>query len=795
GKGIYDVDAFRRALAGRLPNNRILSHDLLEGCYARSGLLSDVQLYEETPSRYSADVSRRHRWIRGDYQIARWVLPRLFAESGGGRKNPLSGLSRWKLFDNLRRSLVAAALTVLLLVGWTVLFSAWFWTLVALGIILLPPLSVSVLDLFRKPDEASLNQHFSASLRAAGTHFSHAGLTLACLPYEAFFSLDAIVRTAWRMLVTHRRLLEWSPSRDAEREASHPVRTDLFAFYRAMWFAPTLAVATASALAVSNPVVLVVAGPIVCLWFAAPAIVWWISRPLIRRDAQLSADQNVFLQKIARKTWMFFETFVGPEDHWLPPDNCQEHPVAVVAHRTSPTNIGLALLANLAAYDFGYIAAGELVERTGNTLRTMSGLDRYQGHFYNWYDTQSLLPLPPLYVSSVDSGNLAGHLLTLRAGLLALPDEKIVGLRLFEGLSDTLRVLADTAGGPDPVRLAQLRKDLDSAYDSRPATVDAMGRWLDRLARSALEIFGTAQPQVDGVAASDARRWVDAFVRQCQAAQGELTLFTPWRLLLAGPAVAAGLVDQPGLGSIPTLRELATLDTNMLDAIAPRLDATAALPERERLATFSAVVTQASQNARDRMATIEQLVVQVGDMARMDYGFLYDQGRHLLAIGYNVSDRRRDAGYYDLLASEARLSSFVAIAQGQLPQDNWFALGRLLTRAGGETILLSWSGSIFEYLMPLLVMPTFENTLLDQTYHALVARQIAYGNQRGVPWGMSESGYNAVDTALNYQYRAFGVPGLGLKRGLAEDLVIAPYATVLALMVAPEAACVNLQRL
>jgi cyclic beta-1,2-glucan synthetase len=795
GKGIYDVDAFRRTLGGRLPENRILSHDLLEGCYVRSGLLSDVQLYEETPSRYSADVSRRHRWIRGDYQIAQWVLPRLFVEAAGSRKNLLSGLSRWKIFDNLRRSLVAAALTILLLAGWTVLSSPALWTLVVLGIILIPPLSVALLDLFRKPDEASLSQHFSAALLAAGTHFSHAGLMLACLPYEAFFSVDAMLRTGWRMLVTHHRLLEWSPSLAAEREAEHPVRTDLFASCRTMWFAPTLAVATASALAVWNPVVLVVAGPIVCLWFSAPAIIWWISRPLIRRDAQLSAEQNVFLQKIARKTWMFFETFVGPEDHWLPPDNYQEHPVAAVAHRTSPTNMGLALLANLAAYDFGYIAAGELVERTSNALRTMRGLDRYQGHFYNWYDTQSLQPLVPLYVSSVDSGNLAGHLLTLRAGLSALPDEKVIGLRLFEGLSDTLQVLADTAGGPDPVRLAQLRKDLDSAYDSRPATADAMWRWLDRLAHSALGIFGTAQPQADVAAASDARRWVDAFVRQCQVARDELTLFTPWRLLLAGPAVAAGLTDQPGLRLIPTLRELAELDVNMPDAIDRRLDATAALPERERLAAFREAVTRASQNARDRIAAIEQLVVQVGDMVHMDYGFLYDQGRHLLAIGYNVSDRRRDAGYYDLLASEARLSSFVAIAQGKLPQDTWFALGRLLTRVGGETILLSWSGSMFEYLMPLLVMPTFENTLLDQTYHASVTRQIAYGNKRGVPWGMSESGYNAVDAALSYQYRAFGAPGLGLQRGLADDLVIAPYAAALALMVAPEAACANLQRL
>ena len=795
GKGIYDVDAFRRALGGRLPENRILSHDLLEGCYARSGLLSDVQLYEETPARYSADVKRKQRWIRGDYQIAQWVLPRLFADSAGSRSNPLSGLSRWKIFDNLRRSLVAPVLTALLVVGWTLLPAPWFWMMVVLGIVLLPPLAVSLLDLFRKPVDVTLAEHLRATLGAAGAHFSHAGLMLACLPYEAFFHLDAILRTAWRMLVSRRRLLEWNPSRDAEREANHPERTDLVASYRTMWFAPLLVVATAAALAALRPLVLIEATPLLELWLIAPALVWWISRPLRRRPVRLSADQHVFLQKTARKTWMFFETFVGAEDNWLPPDNYQEHPVAVVAHRTSPTNMGLALLANLAARDFGYIAGGELVERTGNTLQTMQRMDRYQGHFYNWYDTQTLQPLVPHYVSAVDSGNLAGHLLTLRAGLLALPDEKILGLALFEGLSDTLRVLADavdTVGGPDPAKLAQLRRDLDSAYDARPASVEAMGRWLERLARSARELSGAAGAPTEVTAA---QRWATAFARQCHSALDELALFSPWRLLSAGATAGAAIADHPGLHAIPTLRELAALDTTLREAIDRRLQQTTALAERERMVTFSDAIAQASRNARDRIAKMEALAAQAGALARMDFGFLYDAGRHLLSIGYNVSDRRRDASFYDLLASEARFVSFVGIAQGQLPQDNWFALSRLLTQTGGETLLLSWSGSMFEYLMPLLVMPTYENTLLDQSYHAAVARQIAYGNRRGAPWGMSESGYNAVDAALNYQYRAFGVPGTGLKRGLAEDLVIAPYATVLALMIAPEAACANLQRL
>jgi cyclic beta-1,2-glucan synthetase len=784
GKGIYDVDAFERALNGRFPENRILSHDLLEGCYARAGLLSDVQLYEEYPSRYSADVSRRHRWIRGDWQLARWLLPRVPGPGASRQKNPLSGLSRWKIFDNLRRSLVPSALTLLLLLGWTVLSPLWFWTLAVIGIILIPSLSASILDMLQKPGDVLLRQHLAAAVRSAGRHFAQAAFTLACLPYEAFFSLDAIVRTAGRLLVTHRRLLEWSPSSDPDRKG----RTDLAAFCRMMWIAPVIATAAMISLTLSRPVALAVAGPILGLWFASPAIAWWISRPLVRRGVRLTADQTIFLQKLSRKTWAFFETFIGPEDHWLPPDSYQEHPVAAVGHRTSPTNMGLALLANLSAYDFGYIPAGQLIERTANALRTMDALERHRGHFYNWYDTQSLKPLPPLYISTVDSGNLAGHLLTLRPGLLALPDQKILGARLFDGLSDTLGILADAAGEAAPAQLAQLQEDLASASDSRPSTLVAARLCLDRLATSAAEMVGS--PDTDPE--SQATWWARALARQCQAARDELTFLAPWTVLSA-PQKRLG--EFRGIHEIPTLRELARLEEELLPAIEHRPGSDATDEERDWLGEFRRLITEASHRAKARIAAIERLALQSGELASMEYDFLSDKASHLLAIGYNVSERRRDASYYDLLASEARLCSFVAIAQGRLPQESWFALGRLLTNAGGEPILLSWGGSMFEYLMPLLVMPTYENTLLDETYKAAVKRQIEYGKRRGVPWGSSESGYNTIDVHLNYQYRAFGVPGLGLKRGLAEDLVIAPYASALALMVAPEEACLNLQRL
>ena len=800
GKGIYDVDAFERCLKGCFPENRILSHDLLEGCYARAALLSDVQLYEEYPARYSADVSRRHRWIRGDWQIASWLLRRVPGQlAGSPQPNRLSTLSQWKIFDNLRRSLVPAALTILLVIGWTTLSPAWLWTSVVIGIILIPPLIAAILDLFKKPEDLPLSQHFTTTLHSVGEQFVQALFTLAVLPYEAYYSLDAIIRTNWRILITHKRLLEWTPS-DSAGSLSDGRGTSLVASYQTMWIAPAIGVASTVYIAAAAPATLAVAIPILFLWIASPAIAWWTSLPRARREARLSAEQIIFLQKNARRTWAFFETYVGPEDHWLPPDNFQEHPVGVVAHRTSPTNMGLALLANLSAYDFGYIATGTLIERTANTLATMAGLSRHEGHFYNWYDTQSLQPLAPLYISSVDSGNLAGHLLTLRPGLLALPDDKIIAARMFDGARDTLRLLSDTAAEAPPAArslLSQLEKELASACDSRPTTLLAAYTWLARLATSgealAAALMPTATDPVSAEAPVDeAQWWAEAFTRQCRNALEELTMLAPWVTLPSASVRSRHLLDTI---KIPTLRELATNDQRWLAAIEQQL-----VPEwsPEERAWFDAVrnhLDVASRTAQQRMREIERLTLRLSELATMELDFLYDKARHLLTIGYNVSENRLDASYYDMLASEARLCSFVAIAQGQLPQESWFALGRLLTPTGGEPALVSWSGSMFEYLMPLLVMPTFENTLLDSTCHAAVERQIAYGAQRNVAWGISESGYNTVDAALNYQYRAFGVPGLGLKRGLADDLVVAPYASALALMIAPEQACVNLQRL
>jgi cyclic beta-1,2-glucan synthetase len=714
GKGIYDVDAFERALKGRFPDNRILSHDLLEGCYARAGLLSDVQLYESDPSRYGADVKRRHRWIRGDWQIARWLFARAPSFGGDSPKNPLSALSRWKIFDNLRRSLTPLAMASLFLLSWMILPQPWLWTLAVVAAIAVPSLLASLLEIGQRAPDILWSQHLLAAAHSARRRFVQAGFTLVCLPYDAYFSTDAVLRTLWRINVTQMGLLEWSPSGAEDKGAG------FVGSLRSMWIGPVIATVTSVLLLIERPAALIAAVPVLALWFASPAVAWWMSRPLIARRAELTVDQTLFLRKVARRTWAFFETFVGPEDHWLPPDNYQEFPGSVVAHRTSPTNMGLALLANLSAWDFGYIEAKELIERTTRALRTMAGLERYHGHFYNWYDTQTLKPLSPRYISTVDSGNLAGHLLTLRAGLLALPDDGTPRTRTFEGIRDAIAVMADLAADTSWAVPVELQKCLELPPTGVPATRQS----LQQLSAWAIAAAGGCSAEVKG----EMELWGGRILRQCENALRELDS--------AVPADAAKWTTE-----------------------------------------------------------IHALASQCGELALMEFAFLFDRTRQLLAIGYNVDAARRDDSYYDLLASEARLCSFVTIAQGQLSEENWFALGRLLAGTGGDPVLISWSGSMFEYLMPLLVMPTYENTLLDQTCKAAVKRQIEYGKTRGVPWGISESGYNTIDAQLNYQYRAFGVPGLGLKRGLAEDLVIAPYASVMALMVAPEAACLNLQRL
>lgn len=795
GKGIYDVDAFTRTLSGRLPENLILSHDLLEGCYARAALVSDVQFYEEFPQSFATDTVRRHRWIRGDWQISTWLLRHVPGPGCSTIPNPLSYLSKWKVIDNLRRSLVPSAQILLLLLGWTVLLRPFFWTSVVVGMLLVPPVIHLIADLLRKPSEMPLDLHLRCSLRYAKKSFAQVGLSLIFLPYEAYFSLDAIMRTCFRMRFSRRGLLEWRTSGDSKRSS----RGDLSEFYRMMWPAPLFSAIAGIYLAFLYHSSLYIAGIFLALWFISPYIAWWISRPLLPSKAELTEEQMIFLRKLSRRTWRFFEKFVGPENNWLPPDNYQEEPRSVVANGTSPTNMGLSLLANLGAYDFGYISIGRMIDRLSRTILVMEDLERFRGHFYNWYDTRLLKPLCPLYISTVDSGNLAGHLHILRQGLTEIPDQKIFPPQALSGLKDTLSLLLDSADGKKGTEAIHVLEGLleDLRLRSYPDTLSDAWALLERLSK-AMDDSSMAFEDED----EEARWWAQAFVRQINGFKEDLSVLAPWAALSL-PLYEAELKisdkareELINLDRIQSLRDIAELRNGLL----PEIDQMISCPEDQckkddRFVQLHKLILEASSNASKRIAALEELAKRCSALSLIEYDFLFDRSRNLLSIGYNVQDMRRDASCYDLLASEARLTSFVAISQGILPQDHWFSLGRLMTTAGGELVLLSWGGTMFEYLMPLLVMPSYENTLLDQTYKVVVKRHIEYGKLRGVPWGISESGYSMTDANLIYQYRAFGVPGLGFKRGLTEDLVIAPYASALALMVAPDAACANLQRM
>lgn len=711
GKGIYDVDAFERALAGRLPDNRILSHDLLEGCYARSGLASDLAVFENFPQSYAADIKRRQRWIRGDWQLTPWLWPRVPLADGQRARNPLPPLARWKILDNLRRSLVAPALFLLLILAWTMLDAPARWTACAMFLTLLPVAVETLLATARKSADTTWGQHLRLTVRNGTRRFWQSVFALLCLPYEATTALDAILRTLWRRYVSRRRLLEWVPSSTVERRGDG----GLAGVLRRMLVAPATALALGAAIALLQPAAWPSALPFLVLWLVAPFAAWRASRVPQPAETRLDARHVPLLREVARRTWHYFERFVGADDHWLPPDNFQEQPGGVTAHRTSPTNIGLGLLATLSAHDFGYLARGRLIERLEAAFDSLDQLERYRGHFYNWYDTRTRQPLLPRYVSTVDSGNLAGHLLTLRQGLLALIDTPASARQMLCGAIDTAAVLHGLLPMPQRSGLSRcIEAAAASAFDA--ATV-----------RTALQSFVSEAQRLAPVVAADASltRWTDSLARQCADAAAELDT-----------------APEPGYSG--------------------------------RLHTLAG---------------------RAAEFAVLDYEFLYDHTRDLFCIGFNVADHRRDAGSYDLLASEARLGIFVAIAQGRIPVKGWFSLGRLLTQNAGAPVLLSWSGSMFEYLMPHLVMPAYPGSLLAQTARAAVACQIDYGRERGVPWGISECGYHLTDAAHNYQYRAFGVPGLGLQRGLAQELVIAPYASALALLTAPNAAAANLQRL
>ncbi len=779
GKAIYDIKAFDTAVSARFPDNRILSHDLIEGCHARCGFLGDVELLEDHPERYLADTSRRRRWARGDWQIARWLLPRVPGPDKTRRRNPLETLAKWMILDNLRRTLVPAAMLAALLLGWFGASNAALpWTVMLVIVFLLPDLLRSVRAMTFKPRQLS----WSTYLPHAGTKelrgWAISLLELLLTPFHASIYVAEILRTQWR-LVSHRHLLEWQTGSDASSQG----RTTLAGKFLAMWPAPVAAAVVAVLLAGSRfsgnmqtaPEGAMAVGLLLSAWFVSPAIMWYMGRPALRRSRGIDDRQRLFLRKTARRTWEYFARFVGPGHHWLPPDNFQQDPPIGEATRTSPTNMGMALLGNLAAWDFGYVSIGMLLDRTNQAFQTMEELPRHRGHFLNWYDTRTLEPAPPRYVSTADSGNLSGSLVALKAGLAELADRPILPPRWRQGLEDVIGILLEELERPENADKSASglgRKSLVQQMEfllSAGAGLSGAYQALSALASTAGQMEPMVEPE------SEIAYWLGAVRRQSEDLRTDLDWLAPW--LHHSPHQGQEGHMPPFQDSIPSLRDLATLANFVPTAQVPGGD----------------MLELARERAVQRIAAMQDLAERCGEMSEMDLDFLYDPEHKLLSIGYDVDKHQRDPGYYDLLASEARLCSFLGIARGQMPLEHWFHLGRQLAPGGRAAVLISWSGSMFEYLMPLLLMPDYDATLLKQSCREAVARQVRYGLRQGVPWGISESCYSQLDSQKAYQYRAFGVPGLGLKQGLHDDLVVAPYATVLALMIDASTACANLE--
>nr|MDQ3016341.1 cyclic beta 1-2 glucan synthetase [Bacteroidota bacterium] len=594
GKGIYDVNAFEQAVGNRFPENRILSHDLLEGCHARSGLTTDVQLYEEYPSAYLVDMKRRHRWIRGDWQIGRWLFPRVPAPGKKTQKNVLSAISRWKIFDNLRRSLVPPAFLLMFLYGWIISDTPWFWTFTVIGIILPPSIFSFTWNILNKSKDIEWANHVTAAVEALINSVLQHIWTIISLPYETHVNLDAISRTLWRMYISKKNLLQWDPFGATSGLKSLP------SHITKMWIGSAGGIALFLFLSLISWPAFIVASPIVILWIVSPVIAWWISIPLARRQTHLSNPQQVFLRKLSRKTWAYFEQFIGPEDNWLPPDNFQEYPTPRIAHRTSPTNMGISLLSSLAAYDFGFISSGKLVERCNNALASMHNMARYEGHFFNWYDTLTLSPLMPRYVSTVDSGNLAASLLVLKEGLLSLPDDPIIHIKILDGIQDTLWVLRDKV--KDPLILQKMQRDLQLACANLPLSISGVKLLLEKTIATIQEInVYEGRPEE-----SEIDWWLQSFLNQCQGSYEDLMLLIAWKLPANIPPILIDILTIDTV--IPSLFDVERKTTTLLTRLKEVKVNELTTNEQVWFNEYQTQLTSAQAAAKTRMDLINTMV-------------------------------------------------------------------------------------------------------------------------------------------------------------------------------------------
>ena len=781
-----------------MPENTQLSHDLFESVFARCALVSDIEFFEEYPSHTEVAASRQHRWARGDWQLLPWIF--------GFRGKNMPMIGRWKMLDNLRRSLSAPGAFLALVATWAIPNAPQLILMVFVLTALAFPAILAIMSGFTWPRRGiSLGTH----LRAVGENvlwgFGNSLVALTLLAQQALLMMDAIVRTLVRLFITRRQLLTWVTALQAKAASGHTMRN----LFRPLGISSTVVIGVGAVVLLFNPAGIKIAAPFLLLWWLAPIVARALSLPpRLDRAESLQPGDSEQLRLIGRRIWRFFTTFVTAEEHYLPPDNFQEDPQPVIAHRSSPTNFGLYLLSVVAARDFGWLGLMDTVDRLEATLKTLIALPRLHGHFYNWYDTRDLHMLEPRYVSTVDSGNLAGHLLALAQVCREILSRPLAFSNALTGLADTHQLfMAALAKITDDrrthtVTLKEFRQkgvDLGEFLASDPADPDGWSRLWRQLTSCADILQDMARAYADERGDTDDSEvlvWATLLCDDIRSHARDVDSLVPW-IHFANSLDASTKLEAQAPHTV-TFRKQLTLETHLSDLSGCyTLNLADIEASSEGLQSpLAKMLRRAGEQAEALTKRLDTMVAQLDTLFyEMDFRFLYDTKCNLFAIGYRVTEGTLDSSYYDLLASEARLSSFIAIAKGDVPSIHWLHLGRRVTRAAHGTMLLSWSGSMFEYLMPSLVTYTRRYSLLDQTCRLAVKRQIEYGKEREVPWGVSESAFNIRDFFLTYQYAAFGVPGLGMKRGLGEELVIAPYATALAAMYLPHAAVENFERL
>lgn len=753
GKGIYDIDVFNKVLENEIPENAVLSHDLLEGCYLRTALVTDIELIDGYPSNYLSNAKRVHRWVRGDWQLLPWI-----------KKNPkINAISRWKMIDNLRRSLLLPSIMILIALSFNVLPNGTDkWVLTAL-LALICPILFNVSEVVVS---SSKGLGLSGKIENSKRIFEQVFLIFCFLPYMAYMNLDAIIRTLYRLSISKKNLLEWQTAADVEATQGNKALD----FVKSMLSGCIISIIVLFLAFRKSTSLGFTFLPSSIVWLISPFIAYFISQDREVQYVKISDDMKCVLRKLSRKSWAYFEDFVNENSNWLAPDNYQEHPNNGVIYNTSPTNMAMGITSNIVAFDLGYIGILQFIERINNIISSMEDLEKYNGHFFNWYNSKTKEPLKPKYISTVDSGNLLGYLWLTSSALDEYKNKPLFSKNKVEALVDLLNICDEeiekcsgTKGYYSDIIKEISKDDLD----------------IEKFKEILFNILDNIDEDIKGKK-DECLYWLNKIKRTSKMLLLEINTLLP--------SLDECIDNDIKLEDIDYLySNVAFVDlSDELENIICKLD------DDNKL---SLQIKRNIEEINKNLETIDDLKNRLEVLVNnMNFDILYNKKKSLFSIGYNVDKDKLDKGCYDLLASESRQASFIAIAKGDVDQKHWFKLGRAIMTTGKNKCLVSWSGTMFEYFMPFLIMKNYPDTLLNETYSSVVQIQKNYCKTRRVPWGISESAFYSFDTALNYQYKAFGVPIIGLKRGLINELVISPYSTIIAMQFDLKGAFKNINR-